>query len=225
MINYPSLAFLLLSGICFSQNISRDYNSMQEQLIFLGTEEKLDFEEMNGSSYLNENFQLGEIIIDNTVRQSAYLRYNALKDVVEIKAKAEQAEIFILPRVGKYSYEFKNYTLVLNNYITDDGEVLNGFVMKYYDKGNVILLGKSNAKITPSVKAETSYGKNMPAKINVLTNYYLGLDGDPVISIKLKRKNFKEIFDGPEMRNYFYENKIKNIEDVIEMLNFYNTQT
>lgn len=222
MINYTSLAFLLIGSICFSQNIPNNYKTMQEQLVSLGDDGTVNEEEMQGSSYLNGNFQLGEIVIGESNKQSAYLRYNTLKDVVEIKAKPEQDEIFILPRSEEYSYEFKEYTLVLKDYITDEGEVLNGYVMQYFDKGNIVLLGKSTAKIIPGSIAETSYGKDMPAKIKVFTHYFIGLDGDPVISVKLKKRNFKKIFNEPEMKGYFSENRIKDLNDVIDMLEFYN---
>ncbi len=222
MLNYKLLALLLMNFVCFSQNISNDYISIQEQLISLNADGKLDVSSISGSSYLNEEFQLGRIVIENQMNQSVFLRYNTLKDVVEIKAKIGQDEIFILPRSQKYTYELENHTLALENYITMEGEVLNGYVMKYYDKGNVLFFQKAAAKIKPRVIAETSYDKNMPAKINIQTRYFLGLNGDPVIGVKLKRRVFKRIFKSPEMKNYLSKHKIKDVNDVVNMLEFYN---
>ena len=116
MLNYKLLALLFMNFVWFAQNISNDYIYIQEQLIALNANGKLDVSSISGSSYLNEEFQLGRIVIENQMNQSVFLRYNTLKDVVEIKAKIGQDEIFILTRSQKYTYELENHTLALENY-------------------------------------------------------------------------------------------------------------
>jgi hypothetical protein len=210
----------------FSQNKVFDYISLRDELKVINKNDQFEVvtQDIEGSPYLFEEFAPGKIIQEGKKDLNAYFRYNALQDVVEIKIKPNQNEIFILPRSDKFVFKLADYTFFLKNLITKEGEVLAGYKLKYYESDNLLFIGKSNSRITAAKIAETSYDRAKPPKIINNMNYYISFNGDPLVSVKIKEKDFRNLLgDSPKMKTYFKENKVKEIEDVLKMFEFYET--
>lgn len=210
----------------FSQNEVFDYVSLRDELKVVNKDGELQVntQKLDGSPYLFEKFVPGKIIQEGGKDLDAYFKYNALQDVVEIKINLNNSEIFILPRAEKFVFELDDYSFFLKNIITKEGEVLTGYKLRYYKSENIIFIGKSNSKITAARMAETSYDRAKPSKIINNMKYYIGFNGDPVSEVRLKESDFKKLLNNSsKMRNYFKEYKIKEIEDVVKMLEFYES--
>lgn len=210
----------------FSQNEIFDYVSLRDELKVVNQNGQLEVNAKNidGSPYLFEEFIPGKIIQEGEKNISAYFRYNALQDVVEIKIKPNQNEIFILPRSDKFVFELVDYTFFLKKLITKEGEVLSGYKLKYYESDTLLFIGKSNSIITAAKTAETSYDKSMPSKIINNINYYISFNGEPLLEVKIKEKDFRNLLeDSPKMKIYFKENKVKEVEDVVKMFEYYES--
>lgn len=210
----------------FAQNEVFDYVSLRDELKIINENGKVDFSNKNieGSPYLYEEFSPGKIIQEGEKNINAYFRYNALQDVVEIKIKPNQNEIFILPRSDKFEFKLTDYTFFLNKMITKEGEVLAGYKLKYYESDTLLFIGKSNSIITAAKTAETTYDISMPSKIKTKINYFVSFNGEPLVEVRIKEKDFRNLLeDSPKMKSYFKENKVKEIEDVVKMLKYYES--
>jgi len=208
----------------FSQNDINNYIALRDQLKVYDLNGQISAKEMEGTPYLTEDFIEGVIIQEGAKDQNAFFRYNVHQDIVEIKVKQGQSEIFILPRVEKFVFSLSDYSLFIKNLITDEGEMLSGYHLKYYESDSILFIGEPKSKITDAKKADTSYERDKPAKIVINTNYYISFNGDPMIEVRLKDKDFKKLLeDSPELSSYFKDNKIKEIEDVVELLEFYDS--
>jgi hypothetical protein len=210
----------------FSQNEVLDYVSLRDELKVVNENGQLEVtaQDIIGSPYLFEEFTPGKIIQKGEKDLSAYFRYNALQDVVEIKIKPNQSEIFILPRLDKFVFKLVDYSFFIENLFTQEGEFLAGYKLKYYESDDLLFIGKSHSRISAAKTPETSYGRATPSKIINYMNYYISFNGDPLVSVRIKEKDFRNLIgDSPIMKTYFKENKIKEIEDVLEMFEFYET--
>jgi len=180
--------------------------------------------EMTGSPYFEDRFMPGIIEEVGGKKQNAYFRYNVKDDQVEVKVSPSQSEIYILPRQQKFVYQLKDYSYILGSFNVQDIGLLKGFVNSYYNGDNVIFIGKPYVTVSQAQPAKTSYQKATPASINVGINYYFGLKDGQLQEVKLKEKDFKNILpSSKEMKQYFDDHKIKEIQDVVEMLKFYDT--
>lgn len=223
MKNYLLLifSFIIFNGV--AQDVPRNYVSLMDEMRTFKASDNLN-DNMDGSPYINDEFLPGKIIVDGKQFQDVYFRFNALKDVMEIKVRPDDSEIFVLPRMDKYSFKQENETFYLKDVITNEGEMLSGFLIKYYQDPNVLFVGKPVTKIKPAKAAETGYDKAQPAKVDTYVHYYLSLNGEPVKRVKLRERDFRKIFKSEKMKEYFADNKVKEVEDVVEMLEFYKTQ-
>ena len=83
-------------------------------------------------------------------------------------------------------------------------------------------MGKPTAKITAAQKSQTSYDRPKPATVRLKSHYYLGVGEKPLKEVRLKERDFRKILgDGKGMEEYFKEHKVRSIEDIVEMLRFY----
>ncbi|WP_373059902.1 hypothetical protein [Zunongwangia sp. H14] len=213
--------FILMSCGAFAQNPIQDYVGIRDQLKLLNTDSGYN-SKLAGSPYLEESFQPGQIVLDKDKTQRAYFRYNAVKDIVEIKADKNQDKVFTLPRNSEYAFRLNNYTYVVGNVKTREGDFLRGYLMQYFKGENVTLIAKPSAEVIPAKTAETSYGKSEPATLKVDVNYFIKVDGDNFQEVKLKERHFRKILSTNQiMEDYFAEHKVRTIEDVIAMLQFY----
>ena len=206
-----------------AQEIPGDYISLNDELRTYGSTDDVNVK-MAGSPYINEKFLPGKIVVDGKQYQDVFLRFNALDDVMEIKVKPNDDEIFILPRTEKYSFQQDNQTYYLKDIITEEGEMLSGYIIKYYQDPKTLFIGKPVSKTKAAKAADTGYDRAQPAKVDTYVHYYISKNGDPVKRVKLREKDFRKIFKGEEMKEYFADNKVKEIEDVVKMLEFYNKQ-
>lgn len=227
MKNYLFLTFFLSIFYCVAQNIPSDipwdYITLRDELKLYTSADDGNIK-MAGSPFINKEFLPGKIYVDGKQYQEVYLRFNVLKSVMEIKVKPSDSEIFILPRIKNYTFTQENKTFFLEDIITEDGEVLSGFWMNFYQDPTVRFVGKPVTKTIAAKAAQTGYEKAQPAKVETYVHYYIGLDGKPLKRIQLREKDLRKIFNSEKMKEYFSNNRVQEIEDVVEMLEFYNNQ-
>lgn len=223
MKNYFILIFSFTIFYGTAQEMPVDYVSLGDELRTYGSTDDVNVK-MAGSPYINEEFLPGKVVVDGKQFQDVYLRFNALDDVMEIKVKPGDDEIFILPRLDKYTYKQEDKTYLLKDYITEEGEVLSGYVIKFYQDPSVLFIGKPVTKMKAAKAADTGYDRAQPAKVDTYVHYYISQNGEPVKRVKIREKDFRKIFKSENMKEYFSDNKVKEIGDVLEMLEYYNEQ-
>ncbi|MCF4102760.1 hypothetical protein L1I30_13865 [Gillisia sp. M10.2A] len=180
--------------------------------------------DLEGSPYFEDQFSPGIIQEEGVKNQTAYIRYNVVDDQIEVKVGPSQTEIYILPRQQKFTYKLKDYYYALGSYKVKDVGVINGFIINYYSSDNIIFIAKPSSKVIPGQIAKTGYEKAKPATLDIDVNYYIGQPGSTFEEVRLKEKDFKKLLgDKKGMKEYFDNNRIKDIEDVVNMLKYYDT--
>jgi hypothetical protein len=212
--------FFLLSNLSFSQEIPNDYISLQEQFVVL--RDSVGSSKIEGSQFFEQEFVKGTILENGKKLLDAYLRYNVVKEQVQIKVDKADTEVFVLPRLQLYAYDFGNYTYLLKNFSTKNGEVLLGYSIIYFQSDTDIFLSKPSVKVTPEKKAETTYGRTRPARYSIRNKYYFGANDQPLEEVKIKEKTFKSLLkDSKRLQHYFDNHKINEVDEVVQLLKFY----
>ncbi len=213
---------LIVNFPAFTQEIAHDYISLQEQFVIVKDGNRDS--KIEGSPYFEDEFLPGQISENGKQILSGFFRYNVVKDQIEIKINKKDKDVFILPRLKTYQYDLNKYSYSLKKFSTQDGELLLGYVVEYFDKGSVVFLDKPSVKVRPGEKAETSYGKNRPSRYRIRNRYYLGFKDKPLQEIKIRERDVDDQFkNSVQMENYFKSHKIKHIEDIVKMLEYHQS--
>lgn len=173
-----------------------------------------------GSPYYEKDFQPGTIHDDKGRSLEVMMRYNALEDVVVVKAQKRDTESYMLPKLTTITYELADYTYFIENVNTDNGWI-EAYFAKYYEGSKASFIGRPEVDVVQARKATTGYDKDKPANIDVEMAYYISLNGEKFKEVRLKEKNLEDFFSSDKMEEYFDEHKIKTEKDVVELLKFY----
>ncbi len=209
------IIILTLSGIAEAQNLDLPTEYVRNTL----EGNNAVPENVAGTPYLNDDFQKGQISI-NGKSFSAYLRYNGLKDEFEIKSP--NGEITALLRRPNIDITLQGATYSILPYIDDNG-IKKQIYFKHLNEGSVQLLEREGIKLVAAVKANTSYGRDKPAKFDPFKAYYLKKKGKPALKIRLKKKDLLKFFDDNRVKEYVKDKNPKNESEVIDVVNYYNT--
>lgn len=183
-------------------------------------------EAFTGSPYVEKDFVNGVIMDSDGKTHPAFLRYNTVEDVVEVKLALSEPNTFVLPKLKNISYRMNGYTYVLDSFRTDKGETMEGYFMNYFDGKKVKFYARPLPDVTQAEKAKTGYEKDKPAHLSIKTDYYLSVNNGPLISVKLKEKDFKNALPASkEIDKYFKDNKVKTVEDYSKVLEWFDNQT
>ena len=175
-----------------------------------------------GSPFLTENFKSGIMRDDKGKTMKGFFRYDAVEDVVQVKINKDDSKSYVLPKLKSIIYELDNYSIFIDQFQDEKGKAINGYMLDYYSKNNLRFLARPNPDIIPAKPAKTGYDKDKPAHLDIDIVYYVQKDGGRLNEVRLKAKDFKDLFsDKSKMESYFKENKIKDEQDVVAMLEFY----
>lgn len=215
---------LLLVLICggFSLNAQVNQNFYNDRALMLIQDEPI--KGLTGNPFLNEEFQKGLIIADNVEAQPAFLRYDAMDGKMEIKLEEHSDEVYELPRVKDIKYILDGHTYYIDSKRTSRGELLEGYFIQYFKGENIQLLGWPKLDVERASKAETGYEKDKSAHIEVEMEYYIKMDDKRLEEVRLRPRNFRKFFnDSNDMKEYLSRNKVRDVEDAIKALEFYES--
>lgn len=180
-------------------------------------------EKFTGSPYLNDNFLPGTIMDEKGNSQGAFLRYNAVEDIVEIKIdKADKTEIRVLPKIKELTYSVDDHKYVLDSFQTNKGDEIDNYVIEYYKGDAYALYGNPLPKVSIAVIPNTPYGKYKPANLSVQEDFYIKNPDGLLYQIRLKGKDIKKVLPkSKELNNYLAENKLETPQDYAKMLQWF----
>lgn len=164
-----------------------------------------------GSPYFNESFQKGSAVKNGiTIDRNIGLRYNANKDVFEIKKPIaltdDQARI--LKKTDELSLVINNQTFVF--LLPTAKSKAQGYFVVLYEGENLTLYKKIKKEYLPAQKAYSSMAKAVPPSYKEKIIYYLA-DSEGVINeLSPSKKKKTEAFgiDKKELKIYLKENSI-----------------
>lgn len=205
--------FLILAFSVFHLTMFSQIPPIIDYLKYTNIEDRYGkYNKYEGSIYLNNDFVLGNVSdIQNGTSQPAYLRYNLLEDIVEIKLTPD-SEKRILPKMDNIKYDFGAYTLTLR-----EEENNKSYYLEYYNEENLKFLAKPRL-------AATRKNSEIPGIDNILIfqdyKYYL-LKDDDMKEIHLRNKDLRQVFAGnTQAENYLKLHKVNNIDKIKRFLEF-----
>lgn len=217
-----STCFWMVASVSLTAQVIND--SGQHGRMTLQTKKGNSLNGLEGSPYENENFQVGKITMEGNKPVTAFLRYDVLNDDMEIKTELNGEDIYVLPnkKITEYSIGANRF---LYQSLQHDGKLIEGYFKEYFKGENVRLLTRLTAIVTEPYKAKTGYEKDRPSQIIIQENYFLSFKDGRVEEVKLKEKDFKKALPSSKAVNsYFSDNKLRDLEDYIKFLEWYDKQ-
>lgn len=211
---------LIVSG--YYNSIAQIQDGGDHGLMTLTTK-NINLNEVQGSPYLNLNFEPGTVSIEGKSPLVGFLRYDVLNEVIEIKTNLNSPEIFVLPTTNKATYKFDNKDIVYDQ-IYKDSKKINGYVIEHFKGKNFRLVEKPTATITEPVRARTGYESDQFARIRIDQEFYIQKKNGNFENVRIKQKDIRNAFNSPEANKYLSDNKIKTIDDLIGFLKYLDSK-
>lgn len=219
--NIKSLLFLsafIISPFIYSQSVELpvDYVRRKNQV------ENPNPEVVQGSKYLNENFQNGKVIFNNK-EVNTQLRYNLLIDEFELKSNTDQEVVSIVP-IKDIRIEIGSTDFALQSYI-DQNEKIAIRYFEILNRGPIQLMKRNVVEYNEAEPAVNSYSQDKPAEYVASADFYLSKGDQPAEKLRrLRKKYVLNFIDADEAKKYVKENKLKlkSEEEIIELLDFLN---
>ena len=212
--------FLLIGVFFFIQSHAQIVGENQLGNGFILTKEKNL--EVEGSPYLNEEFNRGKIFIGNKEPLNVYLRYNVLDEAMEVKVDPQNEDIYTFSSNGKIQYELAN-GLFSKDMLTVDGEKIYGIFKELYAGNKIRLLEKSVAKKTEPVVAVSSYDSDKPGRIIIDQRYFVEDNDGMVREVETRNRTLKKVFRSKEVKKYLKDNRVRSVEDLQRFVRFYDS--
>ncbi len=181
-----------------------------------------------GTPYSNEEFQKGTAIKNGlTIARNIGLRYNAHKDIFEIKKTfvLTDNQARLLKKTDEISLKINqnDFVFILPN---ANNKVQGYFVLLY--KGEKLTLYKKIKKVfIPAQKAYSSMAKSVPPTYKEKIVYYIANSEGGITELSNSKKKKSDAFseNKKELKLYIKENKINvnKEKDLIKLAEFANT--
>ena len=171
--------------------------------------------EAKGSPYLEEEFQAGEIIVEDK-KINQYLRYNAYSREIEIQQGPKNFTALL--KRPEFKARINDRLYEIRNYINEDGQVRNTYMVSLV-KGKYELLFKPIKRLKRGRSGSTSYDRSYPPQFIDISEYAVSIDGEPAIGLPLRKKDLKKVLKDEKVEDLIKSNKlkIKVEEDLIRL--------
>lgn len=211
---YLLLAFTIFSSSFLAAQIN---DSGNHGLMNITLKEKV-LDGIEGSPYINSDFQSGNVYIEGKEPLVAYMRYDVHNENIEIKTDLNSAEIFVLPQGNNAKYEIEDEVYIYDK-IRVDGKQIQGYFIEHFNGDQFRLLEKPIVTLTDPVKARTGYQKDKPAQIRIESKFYIQQEDGKTEAVRIRQKDIKQIFSSETANEYLKKNRIKSTEDLVSFLN------
>jgi hypothetical protein len=219
------ILLIFLTSLISAQNKSRRSENFVRSV---ENRQNPEFFELNieGSPYLNKEWQESVIITTNDKKLEVKARYRYYDSVVEIKNKDDE-DIYDLGMRYTKSIDIGNQNFIVLNYTSKEGTLKNGFFELLAD-GPLHLLVQYDKVITEAIN--NGY-QNIPAKIKVRQSFFV-YNQDKKEMTALKRFNKKSILPlfgnySKKVADYAKKNKLsfKKPAGLAEIFKYYNSNS
>ena len=185
-------------------------------------------ERISGSPYENKEFVLGNILIDGKiVRNNVAIRYNALRDEMEIKNRLDDHN-----RTGRVlSKNTAVYVKILNKtyiYSISKNDVPAGYFLALHEGEKFDLYKKTYKEYVDGAESMTGVTRGIPAMYKEKESYFLLNKEDGSLQELPKSRNGKlGLFKDKkkQMKSYANENRLNVNKEfaLIKLLKYYDT--
>ncbi|NNF18690.1 MAG: hypothetical protein HKN61_02845 [Flavobacteriaceae bacterium] len=173
-----------------------------------------------GSPYLDEEFKLGTVLVKDDDSYTAYMRYNAFHDEIEMQENNKAVSLI------KRDYVAAKLNGMLYKIIAYDSE--NGIQKGYaavLKEGATSFYLKQQVVLREAKEATSSYSKGQPPKFEREDFYLLGIGDAKPVEIKLNKKSVLDQLSTKRkaVEKYVkeYKLKLKSEAEVLQLLDYY----
>ena len=166
-----------------------------------------------GSPYFSNAFMSAKV--DN-VAGKTMMRYNVYND--EFEFITPKNDTLVLDKIADFgnitTINGKNYNLVA--YTNRQGKLTNGYLINFYQKGDLILYKKENVTFYEARPAKTSLETSLPAKfVKADDTFYLKTKENAIVEFPESKKQLVKLNPAKkaEIETFLKENKISFTED------------
>ncbi len=190
---------------------------------------KRDFSDVSygGSPYFDEGFTLGTPYIKGEKQPEVPMRFNAFTDEIEMMS-GNSGDIYNMIKKGYITAEFGNKTYSLHFLLDKNSKEKEGYLIALSQPGKIQLFYKPIKILSKAKEPTSSYETYFPPSYIDESEYYVITSKNPIANIvKLKKKDILNLLVDKmkEVESYVSKEKLnyKNEEDVIKIINFYNS--
>jgi hypothetical protein len=198
--------------------------NLSDQMLILDSKKSIkseNSEPIDGTPYLSDEFQAGDVVTQKGLFKGVKLRYNIDGDYIEFMQKDVTYILDPLPSVKKVTVADKNF--VVDDY-TVKGKTRKGYYI-LLDSGKMTMLAKKKVLFHPAQPPKALESDGKPAKYEKASDdFAYKLNGGPVIEIS----SVKKMLDGfpdhqEELKKFVSKEKIsKNETDLAKLSKYYN---
>jgi hypothetical protein len=215
----------------------RDYRDIADAYyVKLRENSKFDINDINGSPFLSEEFQFGNILDNNSMKKvETYLRYDIYNDVFEIQLDTRSDKINTLERTQNFDYYLNDekFVLIKSNVLNVEHYTSgNGYVVELIPENeNAALYKRYYVELKSGSKALTSYQEDIPPSIRKEEMYIIKINDD-YYELEKDRKDVIEAFPDfkDKLKKYIKEKKFKFRGDdrevqnqMVQLVRYYNS--
>ena len=183
----------------------------------------IKWEKVEGSPYHYDEFKDGRLQINDSV-YDARMRYNIYRDEIELKEEGNR--IINLLKRGYIKIAIGNENLGIHRYISGD-KLKQGYFLELTNNSvdsSILLLKKLKTTLVEASEATSTYKKDTPPRLVREYDYYLKLSEKPARLIRLNKRSILSVLkEDNKVRQYFSKNKVKNEIEIINFIEFYNS--
>ncbi len=219
------ILLISVQNVSFSQTTNLSSNIAEDNEIlskYLGGQYSNTSSNIEGSPFLNEDFQNGMILFDGRAL-STQLRYNVVREEMQVLFKKNEYSLKegMDVNIGDKFYQKFEYKR--------DGKNYQGYfeVLSMAKDDSILLLRKDFKKIRPGQAAGAMRPAKSPKYVDH-SNFYLKVGNSKPFEIHGRRKKFLKSLPEEyqeEVKNFMKENKLsaRNQEDLLKVVDYLNS--
>lgn len=175
-----------------------------------------------GSQYWNDEFENGEVYINDKLELRGELRFNAYKS--EINVKENKYEFYSLLKRPYIHVKINNEVYKMQNYLDDEGSNRVAYFKILNENSAVKLLFKPEIILKRGRTATTNYDRTSKPRYIRLPSYYIMKGDNPAEKTYLGKRNILKVLGGNKdvYKVFIKENDLnmRDEEDVIRLLEY-----
>ncbi|MEO5978811.1 MAG: hypothetical protein ABIS36_23705 [Chryseolinea sp.] len=198
--------------------------NLPDQMLILESKKSIksgDVEPIDGTPYLSDEFQPGNVVTTKGVFTAIPMRYNIGEDYIEFKQKDITYILDPSSKVKKVSISDKNF--MVDDY-TVKGKTRKGFYI-LLDSGKITVLVKKKVLLHPAQPPKALESDGHHAKYEKLSDdFAYKLNGGPITDISSVKKMIEVLPDHQEeLKKFVSKERIsKNQTDLAKLAHYYN---
>ena len=219
-----SLLLLLSTYGVLAQGIS--FNSPEGGAVSFRTTDtsanEISEENAEGSPYWNDEFQNGEVYVNDKLQLRGELRFNAYKS--EINVKENKYEFYSLLKRPYIHVRINNEVYKMQNYLDEEGSNRVAYFKILNKDSKLKLLFKPEIILKRGRVATTNYDRTSKPRYIRLPSYYIMEGEKPAEKVYLGKRNVSKALKGDKevLKEYIKENDLnmRTEEDLLKLLEY-----